>query len=549
MSHDTLADLIRQVKILTRKESGLPDYDPKDPTLPPLPSVSATVATLDPSPPNLRCKRCRGRLLRGLQSLICIYCGLKQHQKDDPSAPEPISFNSTLSYRLLLQSLRLDGSEKVGPLSEKGEKLEYKRGHNIQKDNICLSELLDFKISLFNNQEKPETDQEQQGNSSLNYNFVDLDSFFPRAKSDNTINPDKNEHEAKTAGTHDHSSFQNAQPLQQAVTPSQNYERDDFSEWEADFRSADSEAPSDSKTFNPATGSTVDSSIGYAIDLSEHMDSIFVKNLCGSEKEDKSKTLHKVSNSSSGDSQSNATTEVFQKKEPFDSKVEVNDYHQQNSSDSLTNVDWFEDKQWPTSLSSAANIGEDSIDEWNDFTSSSNVKDPQGKESTQVENQADFHLDSIVSHTANAPNYNSTDVDGDMFEDWNDFTASTVISENDNAANTSGNVSGLNFFSSNEFGDMDFGNFSHSGTKIPGLDHSMGSNSSSTVDIKDTGKAVVEGDGDDINKMKTKESTPQSDGGNDDVVEFLLSQMHDLSFMLDTNLSIPSKSHSSNPPH
>ncbi|CAH9060341.1 unnamed protein product [Cuscuta europaea] len=279
------------------------------------------------------------------------------------------------------------------------------------------------------------------------------------------------------------------------------------------------------------------------------MDSIFAKNLCGSEKEDKSETLHKVSDWSSGDLQSNATTEVFQKKEPFDSKVEVHDHHQQKSSDSPANVDWFEDEQWPTSLSSAANVGEDSIDEWNDFTCSSNVKDLQEKESTQVENQANFHLDSIESHTANAPNYNSTDADGDMFEDWNDFTASTVISENDNAANTFGNTLGLNFFSSNEFGDMNPCNFSHSGTKIPGLDHSLGSNSSSTVDSKGTGKAVVEGDGDNINKIKTKESTPQSDGSNDDVVEFYLSQMHDLSFMLDTNLSIPSKSHSSNPRH
>lgn len=102
-------DLIQQAKISTRTESGLPDYLPDDPSLPSLPSLSATVAAFDPSPPYLRCKNCHGRLLRGVQSLICVYCGEKLHRNAEV-APDPISFRNTVGYRWFLQGLRLDGS-------------------------------------------------------------------------------------------------------------------------------------------------------------------------------------------------------------------------------------------------------------------------------------------------------------------------------------------------------------------------------------------------------------------------------------------------------
>lgn len=117
MAFELPSDLIQQAKILTRTEAGLPDYLPDDPSLPAMPSLSATVAAFDPSPPYLRCKRCQGRLLRGLQSLICIYCGHKLHQNPDV-APDPISFKSTVGYQWFLQALRLDGSVCWVSLSE-----------------------------------------------------------------------------------------------------------------------------------------------------------------------------------------------------------------------------------------------------------------------------------------------------------------------------------------------------------------------------------------------------------------------------------------------
>lgn len=107
MDFQVPTDLIRQLQHSLRNQAGLSSYDPSDPTLPALPSLRGSVSGFDPSPPYLRCKHCQGRLLRGLQSIICVYCG-KRQPKD--VTPDPIRFKSTLGYKWLLQSLDLDGS-------------------------------------------------------------------------------------------------------------------------------------------------------------------------------------------------------------------------------------------------------------------------------------------------------------------------------------------------------------------------------------------------------------------------------------------------------
>lgn len=100
-------ELIREVQICTRAAAGLPEYDPSDPSLPSIPPLSAAIAAFDASAPNLRCKNCRGMLLRGTESIICLYCGLGPHYD---AVPEDICFTSTIGYQWLLRSLRLDGS-------------------------------------------------------------------------------------------------------------------------------------------------------------------------------------------------------------------------------------------------------------------------------------------------------------------------------------------------------------------------------------------------------------------------------------------------------
>ena len=100
-------ELIRQVQIRTRSAAGLPDYDPSDPTLPALPSLSATIAAADASPTDRRCRNCKALLLRGSESIVCLYCGIGPHYD---VVPDPIRFTSTVGYQWLLRSLHLDGS-------------------------------------------------------------------------------------------------------------------------------------------------------------------------------------------------------------------------------------------------------------------------------------------------------------------------------------------------------------------------------------------------------------------------------------------------------
>lgn len=107
MAMDVPFEQINQVQISLRKSANLSSYDPDDPSFHNLPSAEEAIAELDPSPPYLRCKHCKGRLLRGVQSLICVFCG-REVCKDIP--PDPINFRNTIGYRWLLDSLKLDGS-------------------------------------------------------------------------------------------------------------------------------------------------------------------------------------------------------------------------------------------------------------------------------------------------------------------------------------------------------------------------------------------------------------------------------------------------------
>lgn len=107
MAYEIPRDLINQLQISLRNRAKISSYDPHDPSLPNLPSLHETIAELDPSPPYLRCKHCKGRLLRDLKSFICVFCGREQNT-DVP--PDPINFKNTIACRWLLESLDLDGS-------------------------------------------------------------------------------------------------------------------------------------------------------------------------------------------------------------------------------------------------------------------------------------------------------------------------------------------------------------------------------------------------------------------------------------------------------
>ncbi|KAK3008249.1 hypothetical protein RJ639_014197 [Escallonia herrerae] len=348
MALEVSTDLIRRLQIALRAEAGLPSYDPADPTLPALPSLTTSVAGLDPSPPYLRCRQCKGKLLRGLQSLICIYCGRKQ-PKDVP--PDPIAFNTTSGYRWLLAALDLDGSETIGPSNEGNEP---KRGQSTPEAEVTLSELLDLKIAWPKESEKAETnvtnETREQSRSTLNVAGVDLDDFFSQSNRGKVTSVFEEQPEiSKIEGTEtkafegqgDFSSFQNVA----AAGSSADARSDAFSGWEADFQYADAgNQQVDSKA--------VDGLISSTVGLSAHMDSVFgrAENFKDGEPNDSPVPSTSMANDwVEGDLWNNVNSVVSQRTEQFDSAAK------NDSGDSLDNptagsVDWFQDNQWQTNI-------------------------------------------------------------------------------------------------------------------------------------------------------------------------------------------------------
>ncbi|XP_019098833.1 PREDICTED: dentin sialophosphoprotein-like [Camelina sativa] len=146
MPMEISVDLINQLKVSLRKEAKLSSFDPvgdnSDPSLSTLPTSAEAIAELDASAPYLRCRNCKGKLLRGIESLICVFCGNQQRTSDNP--PDPIKFTSTSAYNWFLTSLNLDGSEMVEPLKEtngssRGAKAPVVKG-------IAVSKFLDLEI-------------------------------------------------------------------------------------------------------------------------------------------------------------------------------------------------------------------------------------------------------------------------------------------------------------------------------------------------------------------------------------------------------------------
>ncbi|EOA39825.1 hypothetical protein CARUB_v10008492mg [Capsella rubella] len=176
-------DLMNQLKVSLRKEAKLTSFDPvgddSDSSSSGLPTSAEAIAELDASAPYLRCRNCRGKLLRGIESLICVFCGNQQRTCDNP--PDPIKFTSTSAYKWFLSSLNLDGSEIVEPLKEtngssRGAKAPAVKG-------IAVSKFLDLEIQWSATEDQsmnsgPDVGQSVQNKNPLNLGGISLDDFF-----------------------------------------------------------------------------------------------------------------------------------------------------------------------------------------------------------------------------------------------------------------------------------------------------------------------------------------------------------------------------------
>ncbi|ESW25858.1 hypothetical protein PHAVU_003G071200 [Phaseolus vulgaris] len=455
MAFEMPLEQIKQLRILLRKEANLSWYEPEKEenlALPKLPSVSETIAKLDPSPSYLRCKNCNGRLIRDVESFVCVFCGTNS-RKDLP--PEPIKFKSTIGYRWLLESLKLDGSEMVAPVMDENE---WNRGRNVSKDEIPLSELLDLEIRWPSESEIAQLSTSDsaafQGKSSLSLAGVDLDSYFNQKESDSDVF-DKNLASERQVGTaldntfkanENLSLFQNVQASELAAASAENPSVDSLSSWEASFTSASSGPVHEMSKSVDYSNVDLDTASGFG------KDSVGVKendnfNPSASTEHDYFqgdgwRTSNSISHAEAGKSES--TMDLIGTKTT------------DSANGSSRNLEWMQDDQLQGSDNKTTDTvvtSEDrySFDEWNDFTGSASMQDPlstvtSSNTTGQTGNigfSVDFN-DTKIAEDANSSsnkdidwmqhqwqdsNNKTTDTISaieavDSFDSWNDFTGS-----------------------------------------------------------------------------------------------------------------------------
>ncbi|XP_050208066.1 uncharacterized protein LOC126657427 [Mercurialis annua] len=504
MAYEIPYDQIRELQISLRKQAGLASYNPdeEDISLPNLPSIKDAISQLDPSPSYLRCKHCNGRLLRGVNSIICVFCG-RQQNKEVP--PDPVQFTSTFGCRWFLHSLDLDGSELVAPSIEGNES---SRGKNAPEVEFPLSDLLNLEIRWPSEPDKIETSVSEK---TLNLGGVDIDNYFAESKNESVSASTErqfalNKHEDASGSNafqgHDSLSFfENAEPSKTAAM----YKEDESSDWEPDFQSSNSGSqPQEPKFSDPFVGSS-------SVDLSSHMDAVFGsgKDLTNEKIQENMTSASNMNDWLEGDIWSNANAGGASQNYEFE--VPVNDEGQGivGKADNFPpmNVDWIQGNQWETSGNShkeadkkAINEDDDSFDDWNDFTSSSNAQVPSS-DALKDDNQTV----SFVEQGLGMSLFSGTD-------DSKDAYFSSFPSDFISAA------------SSNQNGSTAVNSFMPE-TSIP--------NRMASIEGIDGGSSEEFGESRDFCDGNTKSKASN--------VEALMSQMHDLSFMLESNLSVPQK--------
>ncbi|PNY05891.1 GD3A [Trifolium pratense] len=407
MAFEIPVDQINQLQILLRKNANLSWYQPEieeNLPLPKLSSISETVAKLDPSPPYLRCKNCNGRLLRGVQSFICVFCGTNPH-KDLP--PEPVKFKNTLGYRWLLESLQLDGSEMVAPMVNEHAS---NRARSELKDEIPLSELLDLETRWPSEAERTNNSDSEAfpGESSLSLSGVDLDSFFDRKESDSNVSGQNSASERHVGAASDNtfqanenlSFFQNVQASEASGGFTEDQSGYSFSGWEANFKFASSGPVHDSKSVDHSKVE-LDTVSGY------RKDSVGVMknddfNPSASDDDwfqgDGFKTSNSVIDGPYGKSESTADLH-------HTGKTEI------GNGSSNRNLDWMQDDRWQGSDTKIPDIGvTDEEDSWNDFTGSARAQDPSGIiSSSNISSQTgNFEFSADLSDTKTTEGANSS---------------------------------------------------------------------------------------------------------------------------------------------
>ncbi|CAK8561571.1 unnamed protein product [Lathyrus sativus] len=458
MAFEISVDQIKHLQILLRKDANLSWYQPEKEEnlpLPKLASVAETVAKLDPSPPYLRCKNCNGRLLRGVQSFICVFCGANPH-KDLP--PDPIKFKNTLGYRWLLESLQLDGSEMVEPIVDEHAS---NRARSDSNNEIPLSELIDLEIQWHSEAEgtlSSNSDSEAfPGESLLSLSGVDVDSFFDRRESSSNVSElnsvfERNLGAASAASDNTFqanenlSLFQNVQASEALGGSVEDQSGDSFSGWEANFKSASSGPVHEESKSVDHSKVELDTVSGYrndSVGVTKNDDF----NPSASEDDwfhcDGFRTSNSMIDGQSGKLEKTGDLLRMEKEEIVNAS-------------STRNLDWMQNDQWQESDTKIPDIGATNEDDsWNDFTGSASTQDRSGivSSSTITAQTGNFEFpavnltDTKPEEGANSSSNKEFDWMGDnqwqdndnkatdnvgtkeatvSFDSWNDFTGSAA---------------------------------------------------------------------------------------------------------------------------
>ncbi|KAG6529823.1 uncharacterized protein LOC122042761 [Zingiber officinale] len=426
---------IQQLQEGLRREAGLSSNEPAD-SAPQLPSIRDAVAALDPElSPSLRCERCRGGLLRGLQSTICIYCG---HDRRKEGSSHSISFNSTVGCRKLLDFLGLDGSETVLPDMETSGS---KKGQDTPKSELVLSDLLDLVLKWPSDKEDiDDTSGSPVPNTiALTLTGVDLDNLFPERKGEaSSIAPDLNDdfiprqnREAKTHVSSAFEAFNVFGKLQTSEMKTSTYSSNvdgSFSAWNAEFHPASGTSAVSPKSLELFQDSSVSSLPNAAITEATKDQHEKIGALGGIQSQSGPPT------SVNKELQNDFWPMVSAKIEPSNSLKD--ETHIDKGDSVIKSISGFsvQDDLWPSSsitksdTSTQNNLTDDSIEDWQDFTGSAR------RTSSSMQNRTVMNLfgDSPTTKSdylfpessENALQSNKTVVGkSDSVDDWQDFAS------------------------------------------------------------------------------------------------------------------------------
>lgn len=393
---------------------------------------------------------------------------------------------------------------------------ESYRGQRAPKDEFPLSDLLELEIRWSAESEKVGTSVSNetpiQSKNVLNLAGVDLDNFFDEGMRDGASSASEvsNKQIGSTESNDFHvpetrSLFENVQPSETATRSMESKSGDSFSGWEANFQSANSRTHrEETKSFDPFVGS-----VG---DLSAHMGTVFGtgKDSTDGKGEDNMVPSAPMNNDwFQDDLWTNSKSGIIGQPEQVEMTANIEDGRiAENANDSSSmNVDWLEGDLWQTNNKKAPDEktidgDDDSFDAWNDFTSSTSTQDPSHSSLKQTVN----HTTPSAEQTSEIDLFSSVNNSQDI--DFGSSSQSDIFS-------------GAH---SNPYGSIEV----HNNPSEPFVSDRMPSTN-----------PTVGGGAEDVTKGGDVSST--STRTNVDDVETIMSQMHDLSFMLEGNLSIPQK--------